>query len=108
MKLLRLFSLFPVVVLAGLSPLSAQTPPPDLAQVTNPALCQAVNRTATAQAEAGRKFVQLDARPNDGVVWLRGSDFSSGSIELDLRGRDASGQSFVGLAFRGLDPATYD
>jgi len=34
--------------------------------------------------------------------------FSNGTIEFDVKGKDVQGQSFVGLAFHGLDNSTYD
>ncbi|MEX0748040.1 MAG: hypothetical protein WD275_08580 [Rhodothermales bacterium] len=50
---------------------------------------------------------RLDARPGDGVAWVEGCSFSEGVIELDLRGKDVPGRSFVGVAFRGVDDSTY-
>ena len=50
----------------------------------------------------------LDARPADGVAWVEGCSFSEGVIELDLRGKDVPGRSFVGVAFSGVDDSTYE
>jgi hypothetical protein len=52
--------------------------------------------------------LRLDARAGDGVAWLVGSDFTEGTIEVDLRGANKPGQSFVGIAFRGVDDTTFD
>jgi hypothetical protein len=43
-----------------------------------------------------------------GIVWLKGETFSTGSIDVDLRGRDVLQQSFLGIAFHGIDTVTYD
>jgi len=43
-----------------------------------------------------------------GIVWLKNREFSEGIIEVDLRGKDAFQQSFLGIAFHGVDTATYD
>ncbi|MEO7992280.1 MAG: hypothetical protein ABI663_22210 [Chryseolinea sp.] len=43
-----------------------------------------------------------------GIVWLKNVDFSTGSIEIDLRGKDILQQSFIGVAFHGVDTITYD
>lgn len=43
-----------------------------------------------------------------GVVWLKGVNFSTGTIEVDLRGKDVFQKSFLGIAFHGLDTVTYD
>jgi hypothetical protein len=43
-----------------------------------------------------------------GLIWIKGTDFSTGSIDIDLRGRDVFQQSFLGIAFHGIDSITYD
>jgi len=43
-----------------------------------------------------------------GVVWLNDQNFSTGTIELDLRGKDEFQNSFLGIAFHGIDTITYD
>lgn len=121
-------SLFPLLfaLLAASSPGSAQTPAsapspktdaapataqtiiPPLDQVTDSAVWRVHNRAAKFMDVAGKKAAYLDARTDAGFVWLVGSDFSEGTIELDLRGRDVDQKSFVGLAFRGVDDTTYD
>jgi hypothetical protein len=42
------------------------------------------------------------------VAYLEGTEFANGTIELDIRGKDVQQQSFVGVAFHGVDGATYD
>ena len=44
----------------------------------------------------------------NGVVWVEKSEFGLGTIELDVRGRDLQGQSFVGVAFHRQDDTTYE
>lgn len=79
-----------------------------LAKIADTAIWRVYNRSATLIEDSGRKGVSLDARANNGMAWLAGSNFTEGTIEVDLRGRDLDGQSFVGIAFRGLDDTTYD
>lgn len=43
-----------------------------------------------------------------GVVWLKDVNFSTGTIEVDLRGKDVFQRSFIGIAFHGVDTATCD
>lgn len=43
-----------------------------------------------------------------GLAWINGIVFSTGSIDIDLRGRDVAQQSFLGIAFHGTDTTTYD
>lgn len=65
-----------------------------------------VNREATQIAE--RNGVRLSPASGNGVAWLDGSDFRFGSIELDVRGRESMGQSFVGVAFHRQDDDNYE
>jgi hypothetical protein len=43
-----------------------------------------------------------------GVVWCRGIRFTEGTIDIDLRGKNVFLQSFLGIAFHGMDTLTYD
>jgi hypothetical protein len=45
---------------------------------------------------------------NEGVVWLKDVTFSTGTIEVDLRGKDVVQKSFIGIAFHGVDSVTHD
>ena len=38
-----------------------------------------------------------------GVVWQQGAHFKTGVIDVDLRGRNVDGESFLGMAFSGKD-----
>lgn len=42
------------------------------------------------------------------LLWLNNVGFKNGIVELDIKGKDVSGQSFLGLAFHGLDDKKYD
>src|SRR6185436_16195371 len=44
----------------------------------------------------------------DGMAWIKGLNFSTGTIEVDLRGRDGFQESFIGIAFHGVDTAELD
>ncbi len=68
---------------------------------------RAVNREFTPlQGKPGGVHVAEKAGP--GVVWIEGSDFAEGTIELDVRGRDVLQQSFLGVAFHRKDDNTYE
>jgi hypothetical protein len=43
-----------------------------------------------------------------GIGWLKDVTFSSGTIEIDLRGKDVMQRSFIGIAFHGSDTTTFD
>lgn len=54
------------------------------------------------------EVIHMNAKKNDGVLWLNGSDFKNGTLELDIKGKDEQGKSFVGIAFHGLNDTTFD
>jgi hypothetical protein len=80
----------------------------DLTKIADGAVWRLHNRKAQLLEERGKKFVRLEARPDHGIAWLRGSDFKEGTIEVELRGKNDPGRSFVGIAFRGVDDTAYD
>jgi hypothetical protein len=53
-------------------------------------------------------IIHLNAAPDNGLLWINNSDFKNGTIELDVKGKNAQGQSFVGIAFHGTDNSHYD
>lgn len=66
------------------------------------------NRTAAPVGDASRHGVRLSASAGDGIAYLSGIEFANGTIEVDLRGKDLPQQSFLGVAFHGVDATTYD
>jgi hypothetical protein len=66
------------------------------------------NRKVTPFSEKDKKGIRFSKNENDGVAWLTSVEFSNGSIELDIRGKDEYQQSFVGIAFHGIDNNTLD
>jgi hypothetical protein len=52
--------------------------------------------------------IYLNAEAKDGLLWLNHPDFKNGTIELDIKGRNAPGKSFVGIAFHGLNNQKFD
>ncbi|MBT1687178.1 hypothetical protein [Dawidia soli] len=50
-----------------------------------------------------KQFILLN-----GLAWITGEEFSTGTIEVDLKGYDVFQMSFLGVAFHGVDSATYD
>ena len=66
------------------------------------------NRQMTPLDEGARHGLRLDAHDGDGVAWWPDVQFSNGTIELDIRGKNVLQQSFVGVAFHGLNETTFD
>jgi hypothetical protein len=67
---------------------------------------EAYNRTIRLSTD--QKSVVTDQKEGEGLVWLKGVQFSSGVIEVDLRGKDVFQRSFLGIAFHGGNDSTYD
>ena len=91
-----------LVVLFAASSVAAQQ------RTIEPNDVQVFNRSVSALSDGTRKGVRLNEQPGEGVAYLKGIEFSNGTIEFDVRGKDVQGQSFVGVAFHGLDSTTYD
>jgi hypothetical protein len=53
--------------------------------------------------DGGKEGISLS-----GVFYLKDVTFSTGTIEVDLRGKDILQKSFIGIAFHGVDTVTYD
>jgi hypothetical protein len=68
---------------------------------------RAVNREVSS-LPGSRPGVHVSEKAGPGVVWIEGSDFAQGTIEVDVRGRDMAQRSFVGVAFHRMDDTTYD
>lgn len=52
--------------------------------------------------------VIFNAKADEGPVWLKNYSFTNGKIEVDLKGKNLQGQSFVGVAFHLIDGKTFD
>ncbi|RWY48032.1 hypothetical protein [Mucilaginibacter gilvus] len=80
-----------------------------LPQMLKAAQLDIVNRDAAVIDAGGKKGIKLSAKENDGVAWLKNVDFTNGTIDLDIKGKDVLQQSFVGIAYHGTHaPNTMD
>jgi hypothetical protein len=83
-----------------------QTIKPNLSNTHN---FSVVNREISVSATNPAKVVvHLDDKPGDGVAWINNVIFEKGIIEFDVKGRNVMQQSFVGIAFHGLNDTTFD
>jgi len=55
-----------------------------------------------------KNALHLDAREGDGIAWINGMAMGNGTIEFDVRGKNVMQQSFVGIAFHGVNDSTLD
>jgi len=76
---------------------------PDLTKINDSNLWGLHNREINIDKE-----VHLDGKSGNGLLWIKEPIFTNGRIELDIKGKDERGKSFVGLAFHGLNNSTYE
>jgi len=99
-----------VVSLSGISRVAGQakTITLDLGALADAKSLKLFNRGASRFIDGARNGVRLSQAPGDGVAFLPGIELGNGTLELDVRGRDVAQQSFVGVAFHGVDATAYD
>jgi hypothetical protein len=67
------------------------------------------NRRATPLADGARTGIRLDSAASHGIAWFTGiTDFATGILAADIRGKDVLQRSFVGIAFAGTNDSTYE
>ena len=97
----------------GLSPAARiagqkKTIEPDLARLAEGNGLKVFNRSVSSLNDGAKKGVRLSDNSGDGVAYLPGIEVTNGTIEFDVKGKDVQQQSFVGVAFHGVDGTTYD
>ena len=96
------------MVVASRSPGQSKSIEPDLVKLADSKAMNAPNRTVSSFSEGSRKGVRLSEAAGEGPAYVRGIEFGNGTIELDIKGKDVQGSSFVGVAFHGVDGTTFD
>src|SRR5690606_8924926 len=104
-------SLAAVAAIATAASAAAQQPTHadriDLAGTLAQGRIRAVNRDA-ALLPGTAGAVHLGEGEGPGVAWIEGTEFTEGTISLDVRGRDVLQRSFVGVAFHRRDDTAYE
>jgi hypothetical protein len=80
----------------------------DLVKLVNGKALKIFNRNVSGLTDGARRGVRFTASQGDGIAYLEGVVFTNGTLELDVRGKDVQQQSFIGVAFHGVDGMTYD
>ena len=75
----------------------------DLQQLLKENKLIAINGKAVPITDGNKKGVSLT-----GIAWLKDVTFSTGTIEVDLRGKDVLQKSFIGIVFHGVDTSEFD
>src|SRR5215217_2961219 len=84
---------------------SAQTFRPDLHKAD---LWEIQNREVQTVTDGGKKVVQFNANEKEGFMILKDYNFTNGTIEFDVKGKNVLQQSFVGVTFHFQDMKTQD
>ena len=79
----------------------------DLAERLSAGKLRIVNREVTKAADKPGA-IHVSEATDVGLVWINGTDFAEGTIEIELRGRDMQQRSFLGIAFHGQNDTTYE
>ncbi len=66
------------------------------------------NRDLSLIDEQDYQGIRLSKAIGEGIAWMKGTNFSTGTIEFDVRGEDLKQHSFVGIAFHGQNDSTYN
>src|SRR6187551_3990527 len=86
----------------------AQTSKYDLKLLFSEKKLTTYNRNAGLLNDGNIKGINLDENSGGGIAWINGATFSTGTIEIDLRGKDVLQKSFVGVAFHASNDSTYE
>lgn len=82
---------------------------PDLTKIISGDGWRVVNRVSEIVTKNGQTCVHFKAHNQQGgIAWLKNFEFTNGMIEVDIKGKNIKGGSFLGVAFRGLNDSTYD
>jgi hypothetical protein len=66
------------------------------------------NRHVEPVSDPSKNGLVLSEEYGEGLVWINGVSFSTGTIEVDLKGQNIYQRSFLGIAFRGADDSAFD
>lgn len=82
-----------------------QTITPDL---NDPSKWTVLNRKVTNITDGDRKGIYMNENEEDGGMILNNFEFSDGTIEFDIKGRNVLQKSFVGIGFHLQEDKTFD
>jgi hypothetical protein len=105
----KIATLFGIFLTVSCFAQKGSTITPDLIDLIKGGKIRVFNRSLSVLLDPQNKnAIHLDEKAGDGVAWWNDIRFSNGTIEFDVKGRNVMQQSFVGLAFHGLNDSTMD
>lgn len=100
-------ALVPILSFAVCTPAIAQLDV-DLAALARAGELRVDTRQIVDLAEGTLRGAHVTAAQDEPALWLPDLEFTTGTIELEVRGKDISGQSFLGVAFGGVNDSTFE
>jgi hypothetical protein len=91
------------IFFTGFTSLYAQKTSYDLQQLLKENQLTAYKGNVVSLTDGEKKGISMT-----GLVYLKDVTFSTGRIDVDLRGKDILQKSFIGIAFHGIDTITTD
>ena len=87
---------------------SGQTTAFDLEKMYKDKKLPVFNRDVSTEKDAGKNCIVLNETFGEGLAWVNDLSFSTGTIEIDLKGQDVFQHSFLGIAFHGINDNEFE
>jgi hypothetical protein len=97
-----------ILFISGFSFTQETTFNPDLSKIVNEDGWNVFNRKVSLIKNPENVAVYFNGQEGDGFAKLNDFEFDNGIIETDIKGKNVQGNSFVGIAFHGVDEQTYE
>jgi len=99
---------FGLVALALLLPRLASAADYNLGELAKANKIESFNRSLNESKTDSPETIFLSAASDDGLAWIKELELSEGTIEVEIKGKNEQGRSFVGIAFHGQDNRSFD
>lgn len=67
-----------------------------------------INRNTSIEKDQHGEYLKVTESKGEGIVWLPIENFKTGTLTIEMRGKDVPQRSFIGIAFHGQNDSTYD
>lgn len=80
----------------------------DLVKLLKENRLHSVNRGISIDKDKNGDYLKVEESKGEGFVWLPIENFKTGTLTIEMRGKDVPQRSFIGIAFHGQNDSTYD
>ena len=80
----------------------------NLGELAKSSKIELFNRSLDPSKTDSPEVIFLTTASGDGLAWVKEAELSEGTIEVEIKGKNEQGQSFVGIAFHGQDNRSFD